>query len=120
MTPADIRTVREAIAPVHWEGLFTPIGLKPTGNVPSVLAGSTGAGLSYDPERRILVRAVNRFATIVQLLSPRAGKGNSSHAGNRKCSIEPVIRPSVATSSSKFVDLNMLVMIGGRERTEAG
>jgi hypothetical protein len=31
------------------------------------LAGSTGAGLSYDPERRILVRAVNRFATIVQL-----------------------------------------------------
>src|SRR6516164_5889101 len=30
--------------------------------------------------------------------------------------IEPVIRPSVATSSGKFVDLNMLVMIGGRER----
>src|SRR6516164_1501582 len=34
--------------------------------------------------------------------------------------IESVIRPSVATSSGKFVDLNMLVMIGGRERTEAG
>ena len=33
--------------------------------------------------------------------------------------IESVIRPSVATSSGKFVDLNMLVMIGGRERTVA-
>jgi quinoprotein glucose dehydrogenase len=67
LTPADIRTAREAIASVHWEGLFTPIGLKPTGNVPSVLGGFDWGGLSYDPERRILVRAVNRFATIVQL-----------------------------------------------------
>ena len=67
LTPADIRTAREAIASVHWEGLFTPIGLKPTGNVPSVLGGFDWGGLSYDPERRILARAVNRFATIVQL-----------------------------------------------------
>jgi quinoprotein glucose dehydrogenase len=78
LTPADIRTAREAIASVHWEGLFTPIGLKPTGNVPSVLGGFDWGGLSYDPERRIFVRAVNRFCDDCAALSPRAGKGNSS------------------------------------------
>jgi hypothetical protein len=33
--------------------------------------------------------------------------------------VEAVIRPGAATSFSKFMDLNMLVMTGGRERTEA-
>ena len=33
--------------------------------------------------------------------------------------VEAVIQPGAATSFSKFMDLNMLVMTGGRERTEA-
>lgn len=33
--------------------------------------------------------------------------------------VESVIQPGSATSFSKFMDLNMLVMTGGRERTEA-
>ena len=33
--------------------------------------------------------------------------------------VEAVIQPGTATSFSKYVDLNMLVMTGGRERTEA-
>jgi len=32
--------------------------------------------------------------------------------------VEAVIQPGPATSFSKYVDLNMLVMTGGRERTE--
>ena len=55
------------MASEHWEDLLTPIGLKPTGNVPSVLGGSTGVELVMTRERRVLVRAVHRFATIVQL-----------------------------------------------------
>jgi quinoprotein glucose dehydrogenase len=83
LTPADIRTAREAIASVHWEGLFTPIGLKPTGNVPSILGGFDWGGLSYDPERRILVRAVNHFATIVQLYPREQEKKILSTPGGR-------------------------------------
>lgn len=33
--------------------------------------------------------------------------------------VEAVIQPGAATSFSKYMDLNMLVMTGGRERTEA-
>ena len=32
--------------------------------------------------------------------------------------VEAVLQPGRATSFSKFLDLNMLVMTGGRERTE--
>jgi quinoprotein glucose dehydrogenase len=57
-------------AALHWEGLFTPPGLKPTAHAPGALGGFNWGGLSYDPERGILVGAVNRLGTIVQL-SPR-------------------------------------------------
>jgi hypothetical protein len=33
--------------------------------------------------------------------------------------VEAVIQPGAATSFSKYMDLNMLVMTDGRERTEA-
>ena len=32
--------------------------------------------------------------------------------------IEAIVQPASATAFSKFMDLNMLVMTGGRERTE--
>lgn len=38
--------------------------------------------------------------------------------GGKILLVESVIRPGAATSFSKFMDLNMLVMTGGRERTE--
>ena len=39
-------------------------------------------------------------------------------AGGRVLLVEAVVQPGSATSFSKFMDLNMLVMTGGRERTE--
>ena len=39
-------------------------------------------------------------------------------ADGRVLIIEAVLQPGEATSFAKFVDLNMLVMTGGRERTE--
>jgi hypothetical protein len=39
--------------------------------------------------------------------------------GGRVLLVEAVIQPGTATSFSKCMDLNMLVMTGGRERTEA-
>jgi hypothetical protein len=40
-------------------------------------------------------------------------------ADGRVLIIEAVLQPGAATSFGKFVDLSMLVMTGGRERTEA-
>jgi hypothetical protein len=40
-------------------------------------------------------------------------------ADGRVLIIEAVLQPGAATSFSKFIDLNMLVMTGGRERTES-
>jgi hypothetical protein len=40
-------------------------------------------------------------------------------ANGRVLLVEAAIQPGTATSFSKYVDLNMLVMTGGRERTEA-
>jgi hypothetical protein len=47
---------------------------------------------------------------------------NCAHAmtaGGRVLIVEAVLQPGKATSFSKFMDLNMLVMTGGRERMEA-
>ena len=43
---------------------------------------------------------------------------NAMTADGRVLIIEAVLQPGGATSFGKFVDLNMLVMTGGRERTE--
>jgi quinoprotein glucose dehydrogenase len=80
LTPNDVEVARQVIAALHWEGLFTPPGLKPTAHAPGALGGFNWGGLSYDPERGILVGAVNRLGTIVQL-SPREEEKGLLHAG---------------------------------------
>ena len=40
-------------------------------------------------------------------------------ADGRILLVEAVLQPGTATSFSKFMDLNMLVMTGGHERTES-
>lgn len=40
-------------------------------------------------------------------------------AGGKVLLVEAVLKPGRATSFAKFLDLNMLVMTGGLERTEA-
>jgi quinate dehydrogenase (quinone) len=50
LTPPDVEAARQVIASAHWEGLFTPIGLKPTANTPGDIGGFDWGGLSYDPE----------------------------------------------------------------------
>jgi quinoprotein glucose dehydrogenase len=67
LTPEDTEVARQKIAAVRYEGPFTPVGLEPTAEAPSNTGGFNWGGLSYDPQRGILVGAVNRFAAIVQL-----------------------------------------------------
>jgi 2-polyprenyl-3-methyl-5-hydroxy-6-metoxy-1,4-benzoquinol methylase len=44
---------------------------------------------------------------------------NAMSVGGKLLLVEAVLKPGRATTFAKFVDLNMLVMTGGRERTEA-
>lgn len=44
---------------------------------------------------------------------------NAMSAGGKVLLVESVLQPGRATTFAKFLDLNMLVMTGGRERTEA-
>lgn len=67
-TPEDRETARQQIAALRYEGPFTPVGLEPTAEAPSNVGGFNWGGLSYDPERGILVGATNRIAAIVQLV----------------------------------------------------
>jgi quinoprotein glucose dehydrogenase len=71
LTPADTERARQQIAALRYEGPFTPVGLEPTAEAPSNTGGFNWGGLGYDPQRGILVGAVNRFAAIVQLFPRR-------------------------------------------------
>jgi len=71
LTPADAEAARQRIAGLRHQGPYTPIGLSATAEAPSNVGGFNWGGLSYDPDRGIVVGAVNRIAAIVRLY-PRA------------------------------------------------
>ena len=68
MTPLDRRACRNAMLPLRNDGIFTPPSLQGTMVVPSNIDGAHWGGLTYDPERQIVVVPVNRVATVVQLI----------------------------------------------------
>jgi quinoprotein glucose dehydrogenase len=73
---------RQAIAALRSEGIFTPTSLAGSVQVPSNAGGFNWGGLSYDPERQILVGAVNRIAAVTRLL-PREGASGDEGTGER-------------------------------------
>ena len=70
------------IAALRSEGPFTPISLQGTIQTPSNSGGFNWGGLSYDPERQMLVGAVNRFAAVMQLI-PREEATVAEETGER-------------------------------------
>lgn len=67
-TPETVAQAAEIIATHRSEGPFTPISLEGTIQTPSNAGGFNWGGLTYDPERQILVGAVNRFAALMKLI----------------------------------------------------
>jgi glucose dehydrogenase len=63
LTPEDTEVARQKIAAVRCRGPFTPVGLEPTDEAPSNTGGFNWGGLSYDPQRGILVGASVRWAS---------------------------------------------------------
>jgi len=84
LTPADREACRELIKNARSEGLFTPPSLKGTIVFPGNAGGMNWSGMSYDPQRGLLITNTNRIATLVKLI-PRDeyNKLRSSGEGNR-------------------------------------
>jgi quinoprotein glucose dehydrogenase len=81
-TPEAVAQASELIASLRSEGPFTPISLEGTIQTPSNAGGFNWGGLTYDPERQILVGAVNRFAAVMKLI-PRDSAPADNAAGER-------------------------------------
>lgn len=62
LTPFDQLWCRIKFKEARYDGDFTPIGLKPTIVYPGYLGGSEWAGVSVDPERKLMALNVNHFA----------------------------------------------------------
>lgn len=69
--PSDRAWCREQISALRNEGLYTPPSLKGTVAFPSNVGGVNWSGMSYDPERSLLITNTNRIALVVRLI-PRA------------------------------------------------
>lgn len=81
-TPEAVAQAREVIAAMRSDGPFTPISLQGTIQTPSNAGGFNWGGLTYDPERQILVGAVNRFAAVMKLI-PRDDAPPAGDEGER-------------------------------------
>jgi quinoprotein glucose dehydrogenase len=81
-TPELQAAAREVIAALRSEGPFTPASLQGSIQAPSNAGGFNWGGLSYDPERRILIGAVNRFAAVIRLI-PRDDSSADANEGER-------------------------------------
>jgi quinoprotein glucose dehydrogenase len=84
LTPADREACRKLIAGARSEGLFTPPSLQGTIVFPGNVGGMNWSGMSYEPNRGLLIANTNRIATLVKLI-PRDEyiKIRSSGEGNR-------------------------------------
>lgn len=68
---ASLSATKEWIARLRSAGIFTPPSLRGSVLAPSNIGGFNWGGLTYDPERGLLIGATNRVAAVVTLV-PRA------------------------------------------------
>ena len=84
LTPEDRDWCRQRIQSLRSEGVFTPPSLEGTLVFPGNVGGMHWGGVSYDPQRNLLVVNTNRLAVTVKLI-PRAeyDKPGASDQNNR-------------------------------------
>jgi quinoprotein glucose dehydrogenase len=68
MTPADRDWCRERIKSLRNEGIFTPPSLRGSLFFPGNVGGSNWGGVSYDPQRGLLIAPTNRLPFTVKLI----------------------------------------------------
>ncbi len=67
-TPAELEKTRKDWLTRRYEGIFTPPSLRGTIVSPGNTGGINWGGMSYDPQRNLLVTNINRFVALIQLL----------------------------------------------------
>ena len=67
-TEEEMEIARKDFASRRYEGVFTPPSLQGTIVAPGNTGGIHWGGMSYDPERDLLITNINRFAHVIQLL----------------------------------------------------
>lgn len=68
LTEADRKTAEKRMASLRNEGPFTPPSLQGTMVAPSNAGGVHWGGVSYDPERHLLITNINRLVAVVRLI----------------------------------------------------
>lgn len=108
LIPYDQLWCRIKFKEARYDGDFTPIGLKPTIVYPGYLGGSEWAGVSVDPERRLMALNVNHFPMYNRMvLRADADKDNVKpfEAGKQALNIKawPQVGTPYATMTGGFV-----------------
>jgi quinoprotein glucose dehydrogenase len=67
-TPEDKQWCRQRIAQLRSEGIFTPPSLKGTIVFPGNVGGVNWGGVTYDPERTLVIAATNRLPFVITLV----------------------------------------------------
>ncbi|UCC48570.1 MAG: pyrroloquinoline quinone-dependent dehydrogenase [Gemmatimonadota bacterium] len=68
LTPWDRGKCREKMEGLRYEGIFTPPSLEGTLEYPSMIGGANWGSLALDPERRLMILNMSRFASWVRLI----------------------------------------------------
>ncbi|NHE59226.1 pyrroloquinoline quinone-dependent dehydrogenase [Cyclobacterium plantarum] len=68
LTEADRKMAEKRMASLRNEGPFTPPSLQGTMVAPSNAGGVHWGGVSYDPERNLLITNINRLVAVVRLI----------------------------------------------------
>ncbi|MBL8266144.1 pyrroloquinoline quinone-dependent dehydrogenase [Steroidobacter sp.] len=83
LTVIDRARCRELIGKYRSEGLFTPPSLQGTILSPSFVGGVNWGSLAFDPERQLILAAVNHLPMVATLV-PRAGFETMRKSGSYK------------------------------------
>lgn len=68
LTEWERATAKKRIASLRYEGTFTPPSQQGTMVVPSNAGGVHWGGVSYDPQRQLLVTNINRLVAVIRLI----------------------------------------------------
>jgi quinoprotein glucose dehydrogenase len=68
LTEEDKQIAEKRIASLRYEGTFTPPSLQGTMVAPSNAGGVHWGGVSYDPQRHLLVTNINRLVAVIRLI----------------------------------------------------
>jgi quinoprotein glucose dehydrogenase len=90
--PAELKKSQAAFSALRYEGIFTPPSFGGSLLAPGNTGGINWSGMSYDPQRNLLITNINRFAYQVKLLprhEPKATAAYLNEVRNDENAIDP-------------------------------